>query len=404
LAGLIYSAPPIINQATPINATTGETVTLQGYNFLYATGVSFGDIPVASFTVINSTTITAVIAAGASGAISVTTSYGTGTLSGFYYIPEPTISSFTPTAGGPGTVVTITGTNFPGASSVTFGGVEAASFTVVSPTEITAIVGAGASGLVIVTNDGWYNNLPGFIFDPTVQISANGPTFFCQGDSVVLRSSLGAGNQWYQNGTAIAGATADTLLVTTSGTYSDQLTFPGLTNPSSSPIIITVNPIPVTPVITLVPGGGLVSSATSGNQWYQDTLTAIAGATDQIYIPTDSGFFAVKVSSAGCTSAFPAPYFYHLPVQTPDTATTPGLVVAPNPTISGRIQVTFNFPGITDIDAQLSDMQGRIVLQQPDFQSGGYFDLATLPKGVYILYLRDAKGKTYGKASILKWK
>jgi hypothetical protein len=164
LAGFIYAAPPIVSQSTPINATTGEMVTLQGANFLNATGVSFGGIPAASFTVLNSTTITAVVAAGASGDINVTTSYGTGSLSGFYYIPLPTITSFTPTAGVPGTVVTITGTNFSGASSVTFGGVEAASFTVVSPTTITAVVGTGASGLVVVTNDGWYNNLPGFLF------------------------------------------------------------------------------------------------------------------------------------------------------------------------------------------------------------------------------------------------
>jgi hypothetical protein len=49
------------------------------------------------------------------------------------------ITGFTPTRGFPGTVVTISGNNFTGATSVTLGG-KAASFTVNSNTKITATV------------------------------------------------------------------------------------------------------------------------------------------------------------------------------------------------------------------------------------------------------------------------
>lgn len=403
LNGFIYAAPPIVNQCTPINATTGETVTLLGDNFIGATGVSFGGTPAASWTLVNANTITAVVAAGSTGGISVTNPYGTGTLNGFTYLPVPTITSFTPTAGGPGTVVTITGTNFTDVTNVRFGLVEADTFMVVSPTTIKAVVGGGASGVVSVTNDGWSNNLPGFIFDPSVQINAQGPTNFCQGGTVVLQSSVSIGNQWYQNGAAIAGATADTLLVTASGTYTDQLNFPNLTTPSSSPVSITVNPIPVAPLITAA-GNGLASSASSGNQWYQDTLTEIPGATTQIYVPADSGFYAVKVTLDGCTSAYSAPYFYHLPVTPPDTASATGLVLAePNPVVGGRTQIKYSFPGITTLIAEVSDIQGHMLLLQPAFQSGGYIDLTRMSKGVYLLRLRDANGKTYGKISILKW-
>jgi hypothetical protein len=52
----------------------------------------------------------------------------------------PTITSFTPTNGRAGTTVTLTGTNFPGVSSVTFNGVSAASVTVQSATTLTAVV------------------------------------------------------------------------------------------------------------------------------------------------------------------------------------------------------------------------------------------------------------------------
>ena len=63
----------------------------------------------------------------------------------------PTITSFTPASGPVGTSVTISGTNFTGASAVLFNGTSA-SFTVNSATAITATVPAGAtSGPISVT-------------------------------------------------------------------------------------------------------------------------------------------------------------------------------------------------------------------------------------------------------------
>ncbi|MDP9235465.1 MAG: IPT/TIG domain-containing protein, partial [Actinomycetota bacterium] len=56
----------------------------------------------------------------------------------------PTITGFTPTSGPVGTSVTITGTNFTGATVVKFNGL-AASFTVNSATQITATVPSGAT-------------------------------------------------------------------------------------------------------------------------------------------------------------------------------------------------------------------------------------------------------------------
>jgi hypothetical protein len=56
--------------------------------------------------------------------------------------------------------VTITGTNFIGATALTFGGVAASSFAVVSATSITAIVPAGAAAgpvSVIVTAPSGFN-------------------------------------------------------------------------------------------------------------------------------------------------------------------------------------------------------------------------------------------------------
>jgi len=64
----------------------------------------------------------------------------------------PTLSALSPTSGptAGGTLVTLTGSNFTGASAVSFGATPAATFTVVSSTQITAVSPAQAAGPVNV--------------------------------------------------------------------------------------------------------------------------------------------------------------------------------------------------------------------------------------------------------------
>lgn len=65
---------------------------------------------------------------------------------------KATITSFTPTSGGAGTKVTITGANFDVITIVQFGDTSAADFEVVSATQMTAIAGSGSTGKITVVN------------------------------------------------------------------------------------------------------------------------------------------------------------------------------------------------------------------------------------------------------------
>jgi hypothetical protein len=80
----------------------------------------------------------------------------------------PTISSFTPNSACPGTTITISGTNFTGASSVSFGGTEATSFSVVNATTITAVVANGTSGSVAVTTSNGVGTKTGFTMNSSI--------------------------------------------------------------------------------------------------------------------------------------------------------------------------------------------------------------------------------------------
>ncbi len=97
-----------------------------------------------------------------------------------------TISSFTPTSASPGEIVTINGAFFTGATQVQFGGINAASYTVVSATQITATVPVGAaSGSVSVTAPLGTAALAGFTFVP-VPITSFTPTSAGPGDVVTI--------------------------------------------------------------------------------------------------------------------------------------------------------------------------------------------------------------------------
>ena len=87
-------------------------------------------------------------------------------------MPAPTVSSISPRVGGVvgGTAVTITGTDFTGATGVTIGGVAATSLLVVSATSITCVTPAGSAGVgsVVVTNGSGSNGANSlFVYIPS---------------------------------------------------------------------------------------------------------------------------------------------------------------------------------------------------------------------------------------------
>lgn len=180
LISLLYSSckktvdPPLpeptqIISFSPTSATTGTEITIFGVNFTGATSVSFGGVAASSFTVVNANTITAKVGTGSSGEVTVLTPTRTAKLSGFTYVnPPPTIASISTKSGTTNSIITITGTNFNGATAVSFGGVNASSFKVDNATTITAVVGPGKSGDIVVTTPSGNATLAGFVYTDTV--------------------------------------------------------------------------------------------------------------------------------------------------------------------------------------------------------------------------------------------
>jgi hypothetical protein len=157
------SSGPYITSISPTSGPAGTTVTIYGSGFTGATSVSFGGL-YATYTVNSDTQITATAPSTQTvGLVNVvvTTSLGssTQTVQFSYTAATPTVTGVSPTSGprSGGTSVTITGTNFTGATSVTFGGLSA-TFTVNSSTRITAtspaMSTAGLVNILVTTPSG----------------------------------------------------------------------------------------------------------------------------------------------------------------------------------------------------------------------------------------------------------
>lgn len=145
---------PVIGTVSPTSGGAGTSVTIRGSNFGGVNSVTFNGVS-ASFRLKGTSQITTTVPAGASsGPLVVSSPNGTASVE-FVVVPAPLISSFSPASGAPGTQVTISGSDFVGVQSVTFGGAKASTFSVVGPTSIIATVPKSAkSGTIAVVAAG----------------------------------------------------------------------------------------------------------------------------------------------------------------------------------------------------------------------------------------------------------
>ena len=167
----------------------------------------------------------------------VFTSDGSVTLAGFAAaiscaVNVPSITSFTPTSGLPGTAVVITGTNFTGATGMSFNNTPATVFAVNSATQITATVPVGTTtGIVRVTTPVATASSSTAFTVPAPTISSFTPGSGPAGTSVVVTGTN------FTGATAVAlGGTPVTVFAVNSAT---QLTLTVPAGAYSGPIAVT---------------------------------------------------------------------------------------------------------------------------------------------------------------------
>ncbi len=237
----------------------------------------------------------------------------------------PVISSFLPNSGNVGTPVTILGSHFTGATSVTFNGVASTNVVVNSPTQITATVPAGAtSGAINVTTSGGTGTSGANLFFLPPIILGYSPVGGTIGSQVVITGTS------FNNANAVAfGGVATSAFTVDSPT---QITV-------TVPVGAKTGPIGVS-----TPGGEVASTT---NFYPPPTITGFAPAAgavgNQIVITGTNFTNANAVAFNGtATSEFTVDSATQITVTVPPGATTgPIGVSAPVPGLIGTSTGSF---------------------------------------------------------------
>ena len=200
-------ARPAITSVTPTTDTIGQTITITGTDFTGGT-VKVGGIVATVIGAVTATSITAKVPPGVvpgSATVVVTTTGGASaafniTIIGTGGGPAPTISAVAPVTDTIGQTITITGTNFTGAT-VTVGTLAATNVVVVNPTSITAKIPVGvplgAATVIVVTGGG-----PATFGITIIATGGTGPTI-----TAVTPASGTVGQAITITGTNLTGAT-----------------------------------------------------------------------------------------------------------------------------------------------------------------------------------------------------
>ena len=223
------------------------------------------------------------------------------------------ISNFNPinACANSGASVTITGTNFTGATSVTFNGISATSFTVDNDSQISAILSATATtGFIsVITPLGTASSTGIFTVDSAPTATAGGTQTICSNATATVSGASATNGtiSWTENGAGTITAGATTLTPTYTPTAADAgtavtLTMTVTSNNACAPqtqtatYTVIVNPLP-----TATAGGTQTicsnatatvsgASATNGTiSWTENgagTITAGATTLTPTYTPT----------------------------------------------------------------------------------------------------------------------
>ncbi len=225
---------------------------------------------------------------------------------------------------------------------------------------------------------------------PYTTIKTIGNTTFCEGNSAILYIDTikfpDINYQWYINSNIIANHDNKPLVVHDEGNYSAFLTDTNACTAYTPPINITVHDKPPQPTIT-EDHGNLYSSATEGNQWYQDSIL-IQGANQMIYTPTVSAYYNVKeISLEGCSSLLSAPYYFSLTSVT-DHMMHP--VIYPNPA-KRHIILDNLYNNSEALTITIFDNSGRQVFKTTNMTDKNRIsvDLKELNSGNYFMHLKN---------------
>jgi hypothetical protein len=166
-------------------------------------------------------------------------------------------------------------------------------------------------------------------------------------------------------------ATTSFLNVTTSGTYTVDVTSGNCDQTNSTSINFIVLPVPV---IEQTQNMLTCNSSGYAYQWYFNGV-AISGATNQFYNATQTGNYTVEIIADDCNSTSANYFFQYISVIAVDAAP---ILIYPNPA-----RDVLNVQGMNDCNGyQIYDLTGRLVMEG---KTQSQIPLQGLSNGLYTI-------------------
>ena len=221
--------------------------------------------------------------------------------------------------------------------------------------------------------------------NPLPTINAGPDVAICQGDSTQLNATGGTIYVWTFNTTlsdfVIANPWAKPSINTTyfvQGTDAN-----GCSNTDN--VVVSINPLPAVPVITLNPPF-ISSSYTTGNQWYLDSSPILGETNDTVNYVTvgQNGSYTVLYTDSNGCSAFSAPsnVIIITDVSVDENEELIGIKLFPNPT-----NAILNIELVEGADiVQIYNSTGSLIGSYLNLNAGiTTIDFSDFAKGTYIL-------------------
>jgi hypothetical protein len=239
-----------------------------------------------------------------------------------------------------------------------------------------------------------------------------GPASVCQGDAgVVYTVPAIAGATSYSwtvpaGATIVSGGNTNSITVDFSASASSgNITVTGTNSCGSGTVspnfIVTVNPIPPTPVVTNI-GTTLYSSAPTGNQWYFEG-TLIVGATAQTYVATQDGYYWSIVTINSCSSDASN----HLQIITTgvDSHSSSAINIYPVPN-DGQFSVSITTASSESFSISVYNSLGVKIYEETKVDVNGslqkMIDLRPVPNGVYTVIFVNSQNQVVKKIIVHK--
>lgn len=226
---------------------------------------------------------------------------------------------------------------------------------------------------------------------------------FCDGSTTTLTSSYLEGNQWFFEGEAIVGATADSFEVLESGMYQVQYTSVEGCTAISEAITITINELPEIPTYSntnnlLTLASTIVYDPEFTLQWYQDGELLI-GETTTEFCALEDGEYTLEVTdpTTGCTNVFTQTIDHDGSLDcftsAEDLVLAFDLSIFPNP-VNDWINISLSTKETMTLGVKIYDIMGRVFYHNP-VQQEVYgttqlspISVENLAPGMYFIELR----------------